>query len=258
MLSKINIQEIKDIAFKAGQAILAIYDQKCDVQYKKDGSPVTKADMISNHIICTELQKLYPHIPILSEENKEIPYVTRKHWDYFWCIDPLDGTKEFMKKNGEFAINIALICQHEPVLGVVYAPALVTMYWAKKGEGAFKNGDKKLPLAHNSEKYTIVASKSHLSEETRLFMDHIQTKKRKIILSMGSAAKMCFVADGSIDVYPRLSPTMEWDTAAADIIVKEAGGSVIQWNTSMPLLYNKEKLTNPWFVCTLHKEELHA
>lgn len=253
MLDSINIQDIKDIAFKAGQAILSIYDQTYDIQYKKDGSPVTKADMLSNHIICTELQKLYPNIPILSEENKEIPYAIRKHWEYFWCIDPLDGTKEFMKKNGEFAINIALIKQNEPVLGIVYAPALVTMYWAKQGEGAFKNGNKRLPLNQHSEKYTIVASKSHLSEETRHFMDNIKTKKKKIVLSMGSSAKMCFVADGSIDVYPRLSPTMEWDTAAADIIIKEAGGFVLQWNSSKSLKYNKEQLINPWFICSLSK-----
>lgn len=253
MLDKINIQDIKDIAFKAGQAILSIYDETYDIQYKNDGSPVTKADMVSNHIICSELQKLYPNIPILSEENKEIPYTIRKHWEYFWCIDPLDGTKEFMKKNGEFAINIALVQHDEPVLGVVYAPALVTMYWAKHGEGAFKNGNKRLPLNQHSEKFTIVASKSHLSEETRHFMENIQTKKKKIVLSMGSSAKMCFVADGSIDVYPRLSSTMEWDTAAADIIIKEAGGFVLQWNSSKSLKYNKEQLINPWFVCSLSK-----
>lgn len=253
MLNNINIQDIKDLAFRAGQAILSIYDESYDVQYKKDRSPVTKADMLSNYIICTELQKLYPNIPILSEENKEVPYAIRKHWEYFWCIDPLDGTKEFMKKNGEFTINIALIKQNTPVLGVVYAPALVTMYWAKQGEGAFKTGNKRLPLNRYSEKYTIVASKSHLSEETMSFMENIQTKKKKMVLSMGSSAKMCYVADGSIDVYPRLSPTMEWDTAAADIIVKEAGGFVLQWDSSKSLQYNKEQLINPWFICSLSK-----
>lgn len=246
---EIKIQEIKDIAYKAGQAVLCIYDDVYESIVKYDGSPLTYADTVSNEIICSHLKMLTPSIPILSEENQIIPYHERREWDYFWCIDPLDGTKEFINKNGEFTINIALIYKNEPILGVVYAPALVTMYWAQKGCGAFVNGNKKLPLKSKKENFTIASSKSHKTLETKKFIEKIDTKKRKTIVSMGSSAKMCCVADGSVDIYPRLGDTMEWDTAAADIIVREAGGSIQQWDTDEPLLYNKENLKNPWFVC---------
>jgi 3'(2'), 5'-bisphosphate nucleotidase len=249
MLEKIDIQDIKDIAFEAGQAILSLYDGASDVKYKIDGSPITKADKIANEIICSRLKALYPTIPILSEENKEIAYNERKTWEYLWCIDPMDGTKEFLRRNGEFTVNIALIYKETPVLGVVYAPALVAMYWAKQGCGAYRDGNKRLPMYRKNDRYKIATSKSHLSDETKHFMDLLEPNKQKVIISMGSSAKMCCVADGSIDIYPRLGNTMEWDTAAADIIVREAGGSIMKWKSDQPLKYNKEKLTNPWFIC---------
>ncbi|MDX9743091.1 MAG: 3'(2'),5'-bisphosphate nucleotidase CysQ, partial [Arcobacteraceae bacterium] len=214
----------------------------------------------SNEIICQELTTSYPNIPIMSEENQQIKYEIRKNWEYYWCIDPIDGTKEFIKKNDEFTVNIALIHKNIPVLGVVYAPALNEMYYAKQNEGAFKNGQK-LPLQMNSnltEKLTVVASKSHLSPQTQDFIDNIDTKEITQV-SRGSSLKLCMVAEGSADIYPRLAPTMEWDTAAADAIVRESGKMSYQYNTDKPIDYNKKNLLNPWFVCkavTIIKEEI--
>ena len=248
MLSNIDIKEIETIAKEAGKAIMEIYNQDFEVEYKEDKSPLTIADKKSNEIICQALEKKYPNIPILSEENKTIPYEIRKNWDYYWCIDPIDGTKEFIKKNGEFTINIALIYKDTPVLGVVYAPAIDEMYSAKKGFGAFKNGEK-LPLKINSnpkEKLYVVASKSHLSKETQNFIDNLGKNIEQI--SKGSSLKLCMVAEGIADIYPRLAPTMEWDTAAADAIVRESGKMTYEFDTNKPIVYNKEDLLNPWFV----------
>jgi 3'(2'), 5'-bisphosphate nucleotidase len=166
-------------------------------------------------------------------------------------VDPLDGTKEFIKKNDEFTVNIALIHKNEPVLGVVYAPALGEMYWAKKGEGACKDG-KQLPLSANTEPYKqlrVVASKSHLSPETQAYIDDL-AKMTELVecVSKGSSLKLVMVAEGSADIYPRLAPTMEWDTAAADAIVREAGKMTYQYEYNIPMQYNKENLLNPWFI----------
>ncbi|MDD2790998.1 MAG: 3'(2'),5'-bisphosphate nucleotidase CysQ [Sulfurimonas sp.] len=249
MIEQINIEAIKKIAFDAGDAIMKIYAQDFDVAYKDDKSPLTEADIKSNEIICNALENLYPNIPILSEENKIIAYETRKDWEYYWCIDPIDGTKEFIKKNGEFTVNIALIHKNTPVLGVVYAPALSAIYWAKQGEGAFLNGQK-LPLhtnANKAQKLFVVASKSHLSDETQAFIDALESEEI-VQVSKGSSLKLCMVAEGSADIYPRLAPTMEWDTAAADAIVRESGKMSYQFDTNAALTYNKENLLNPWFV----------
>lgn len=249
MINKISLTDIKNIAFKAGELILKIYEQDFEVEYKDDNSPLTQADIQSNELICNALLNLYPQIPILSEENKIIAYETRSSWEYYWCIDPIDGTKEFIKKNGEFTINIALIHKGIPILGVVYAPVLEMMYWAKAGKGAFLNG-KKLPLQVNKnqeEKIFVVASKSHLSLETQAFIDSLKSKNIEQV-SKGSSLKLCMVAEGIADIYPRLAPTMEWDTAAADAIVRESGKMTYQFDTNLPLLYNKENLLNPWFV----------
>jgi 3'(2'), 5'-bisphosphate nucleotidase len=247
LLEKINIIDIKDIALEASKAIMEIYSKDFDVEYKEDKSPLTIADLRANEIICNSLINLYPDIPIMSEENKQIDYDIRKNWDYYWCIDPIDGTKEFIKKNGEFTINIALIFNNEPVLGVVYAPAIDMMFSAKKGLGAFKNGIK-LPIKRDDNKYKIVASKSHMSEETQKYIENIETKKDKELVSMGSSLKLCLVAEGSADCYPRVAPTMEWDTAAADAIVRESGKMTFHFETNEPLVYNKENLLNPNFV----------
>lgn len=248
MLDKINIQDIQNIALEAGKAIMEIYKKDFTVEYKDDKSPLTIADKISNEIICTSLEKLYPMIPMLSEENKEIAYEERKNWDYYWCIDPIDGTKEFIKKNGEFTVNIALIYKNTPVLGVVYAPAMSTMYYAKKGMGAYK-ADKRLPIEKEDDnKYIVVASKSHMSPETQIFIDSIQTDKTKELISIGSSLKLCMVAEGKADIYPRLAPTMEWDTAAAHAVLIESGKRVVQFASETEMVYNKKELLNPWFV----------
>jgi len=249
MLENIDLQTIVAIAKESGDAIMKIYQKDFSVAYKDDQSPLTEADIKSNEIICKELERLYPTIPILSEENKMVSYEARKHWDFFWLIDPIDGTKEFIKKNGEFTVNIALIENNTPVLGVVYAPVLDEIYYAKKGNGAFKNGQK-LPLHTNEspkEKLNVVASKSHLSKETQTFIDNLDTKKIEQV-SKGSSLKLCMVAEGIADIYPRLAPTMEWDTGAAHAVVIEAGKEVLQFWQKDNLLYNKEVLLNPWFV----------
>ena len=258
IFNKIKLIDIENIALKAGEAIMEIYKKDFQVEYKDDKSPLTEADTKSNDIICQALEKLYPEIPMLSEENKEVAYEDRKDWEYYWCIDPIDGTKEFIKKNDEFTVNIALMHKDTPVLGVVYAPAIDKMYIAKKGEGSFLNGEK-LPLQTNKnkkEKLYVVASKSHLSDETQAFIDNLETKE-VVQVSKGSSLKLCMVAEGSADVYPRIAPTMEWDTAAADAIVREAGKMTYQYNSTFniqnltsekPMVYNKENLLNPYFV----------
>ncbi len=249
MLNNINLEDIKAIALEAGSAIMKIYKKDFTVEYKDDKSPLTEADLEANEIICLKLQELYSNIPIMSEENKQVDYEVRKDWECYWCIDPIDGTKEFIKKNDEFTVNIALICKNEPVLGVVYAPAIDEMYSAKRGFGAFKNG-MKLPLVKNNnkkEKMRVVASKSHLSEETQTFIDALDTKSIEQV-SKGSSLKLCMVAEGVADIYPRLAPTMEWDTAAADAIVREAGKMTYQFKNKDFLLYNKIDLLNPWFI----------
>ena len=274
MLDKIDVEKIVKIAKDAGDAIMEIYNRDFTIEYKDDKSPLTEADTKSNEIICDALAKAYPEIPMLSEENKEVPYEERKNWKYYWCIDPIDGTKEFIKKNGEFTVNIALIYKDTPVLGVVYAPALGDMYWAVKGKGAFKaivndefwmlndeekeKSIKKLPLHHNNNpenNLTIVASKSHLNEETQNYINHLTSNiQHPTFISKGSSLKLLMVAEGSADIYPRLAPTMEWDTAAADAIVRESGKMTYQYSSESqiqnlePLKYNKENLLNPWFV----------
>jgi len=251
MLDAIDLNEIADLAKEAGDAIMEIYVKDFAVAYKDDKSPLTEADLRSNEIICNRLSILYPDIPILSEENKEVSYSERKDWDYFWLIDPIDGTKEFVKKTGEFTVNIALIYRNEPVLGVVYTPVLKDMYRAKKHMGAFKNNDR-LPLKSNEHPEKIlkvVASVSHLSEETQAFIDNLaHTTEHVEQVSKGSSLKLCLVAEGEADIYPRLGPTMEWDTGAAHAIVLESGKKVLQYDSEKPLEYNKENLLNPWFI----------
>ncbi|MDD2782528.1 3'(2'),5'-bisphosphate nucleotidase CysQ [Sulfuricurvum sp.] len=251
MFEQINIKEIVEIARKAGEVIMDIYRKDFSVEYKEDKSPLTEADKKANDVITEALAALPVVFPILSEEGRAVPYEVRREWDYFWMVDPLDGTKEFIKKNDEFTVNIALIHKGVPVLGVVYAPALGDMYWAKQGEGAFKN-TLPLPLEknHSPEKeLRVVASKSHLSLETETFIDELRKTTQELrFLSKGSSLKLVMVAEGSADIYPRMAPTMEWDTAAADAIVREAGKMTYQDQNNTPIIYNKENLLNPWFI----------
>ena len=251
MLNQIDVQDIVTIAKEAGDAIMQIYKQDFEVEYKQDNSPLTLADKKANDIIENGLNQLSVNIPILSEEGNDIPYEDRKHWEYFWLVDPLDGTKEFVKKNGEFTVNIALIHKDTPVLGVVYAPALDICYWAKQDEGAFKDG-KKLPLKISDQRntYKVVASRSHMSAETQAFIDAIDTDKEKELISIGSSLKICLVAEGEADIYPRLGPTMEWDTGAAHVVANESGVLLKKYkdNEYLQHKYNKENLLNQYFV----------
>jgi len=258
MLDQIDIQDIVKIAKDAGKAIMEIYNQDFGVELKTDNTPLTIADQKANEIILSSLNQLpvnsllQQNIPILSEEGRNVPYDERKNWEYFWLIDPLDGTKEFVKKNGEFTINIALIYKDTPIIGVVYSPVLNVCYWAKRDEGAFKDG-KKLPLKVNGQKdvYKIVASRSHMSSETKDFIEAIDTDKEKVIVSIGSSLKICLVAEGEANIYPRLGPTMEWDTAAAHAIVNESDGlfnKYIDNGARQQHVYNKKNLLNDWFV----------
>lgn len=261
-----KLEEIISVALEAGAKILEVYGFKdLKVQSKKDDSPLTLADQQSHETIVKGLKALNPGIPILSEEGKHLEYGDRKDWTYFWLVDPLDGTKEFIKRNGEFTVNIALIHQDHPVLGVIYAPVLDTLYVAKKGLGSFKLekatqkrkkvGDgftkaaMKLPLNKKEKQISAVASRSHLSKETEEYLNMVKEKVGEIdITSAGSSLKLCLVAEGTADVYPRFAPTMEWDTAAGHAIVTCAGGTVTQPYSGEPLMYNKQNLLNPWFI----------
>lgn len=243
----VDIDIIKNIALEAGIAILEIYNSDFKVEYKQDQSPLTIADLKANEIICNSLQKYYPKIPIMSEENKQIDFSVRKNWDLYFCVDPIDGTKEFVNKNGEFTVNIALIYKNEPILGVVYSPVLNDLYYSKKGYGSFKNG-LKLPFSNSGDIFKVVASKSHMNKETEDYLENLKKREKNLeIVSIGSSLKLCLVAENSAQLYPRLSPTMEWDTAAADAIVRESGKMTYDINTNKPLVYNKENLVNPYF-----------
>lgn len=240
----------KGAALAAGEEIIKIYESgDFSIEAKNDNSPLTMADKASHNKIVSFLNDT--NIPILSEEGKDVPYEVRSKWDYFWMVDPLDGTKEFIKKNGEFTVNIALIRNGESVLGVVYTPVLRELYWAVKNKGSFleKEGKRtKLQTSKrklNQEGLNVVASRSHMSPETEEYLSKLQSP---IIVSKGSSLKFLLVATGDADVYPRFGSTMEWDTAAAQAIVDEAGGSVVMEDEKTSLSYNKKNLLNPYFI----------
>ncbi|NNE28433.1 MAG: 3'(2'),5'-bisphosphate nucleotidase CysQ [Saprospiraceae bacterium] len=257
------LNEIKQIAREAGTIIMEVYEAAEGIVYDKkdDDSPLTKADSLANAHICKGLEALATKYPIISEENKAIPYDDRKSYDRFWMVDPLDGTKEFIKRNGEFTVNIALIEKGTPIFGVVYAPALDEMYWAEKGAGAFceKDGSSekiKAPKYSPEDKgLGIVCSRSHLNRETEEF---IKDYTEPNLVSKGSSLKFLMLASGKAHVYPRIAPTMEWDTAAAQVILEESGGSVVQFETGAPLSYNKENLLNPYFVAYAQRAKVGA
>ncbi|HAE14791.1 MAG: 3'(2'),5'-bisphosphate nucleotidase CysQ [Chitinophagales bacterium] len=255
MLDKIQLQEIIDIAEEAGKAIMEIYStDDFAVVDKSDNSPLTKADKASNEVIIRRLQSSYPEIPIISEENKEVPYADRKDWTWFWLVDPLDGTKEFIKKNGEFTVNIALVHDGRPVLGVVGIPARNEMYYAVQGQGAWKideEGNKhRLQVNEPSaERIALIGSRSHPSPEFDAYLKDMESKYAQVdFVPAGSSLKFCLVAEGKADVYPRLGPTMEWDTGAGHAVVLEAGARVRIHGASEDLSYNKENLLNPFFI----------
>ncbi len=251
----IDIDYLLDTARIAGQEILKIYAKDFTVEYKDDKSPLTDADRLSNKVIIERLMARYPGSNVISEENKQIPYEERKDWTSLWLIDPIDGTKEFIKKNGEFTVNIALIENGVPTFGVVYAPVPDTLYYGIKGGGAYKvskGGSEKLSNTSSyldKDTVKVVASRSHMSDETLAFVSDIEKKGKKVdFLSIGSSLKLCLVADGAADVYPRFGPTMEWDTGAAHAVALYAGRQVLNADTMQPLIYNKPNLLNPSFI----------
>ena len=243
------LQPVCALAALAGQEILKVYQGDIEVETKSDGSPLTAADQAAHRVIVAGLAKLTPDIPILSEEASEISYEQRAKWSRFWLVDPLDGTREFVKRNGEFTVNIAFIDNRKPVLGVVYVPVTGITYFACEGSGAFKQKSNKAARAIAVSPYTggtvrIAASRSHAGEALEKFIVAVGDVET---ISMGSSLKLCLVAEGAADVYPRLGPTSEWDTAAAHAIVDVAGGKVTDLDNNS-LRYNKKNILNPWFI----------
>lgn len=255
------LQVAIESALMAGGEILKVYSSSFSVEEKEDKSPLTLADKNAHNVIMRYLTKT--DYPVLSEEGKEISFEERSQWETFWLVDPLDGTKEFIKRNGEFTVNIALIQNQVPILGVIYVPVTKELYFAAEGIGAYKKEDFVIPediedIIHNSilipvddedRRYTMVGSRSHMSEETLEYMEDLKEEKGEVeIISKGSSLKLCMVAEGKADVYPRYAPTMEWDTGAGHAICRIAGFNVTQYNTEDELVYNKENLLNPWFL----------
>lgn len=249
-------------AVEAGAEIMKIYSGNFEVALKSDNSPLTIADENANAVINNLLLKT--NIPIISEENKQADYAIRKTWDTCWMVDPLDGTKEFIKRNGEFTVNIALIKKNKPVFGVIYVPVTKTLYYAVVAENKaykillevnsysdeiFQKEAEILPVPHNAPSIKVVASRSHLSQETKDFIDDLQQMGKEVTLvSAGSSLKFCLVAEGKATIYPRFAPTMEWDTAAGHAICKAAGLKVFQTDGDMELQYNKKQFLNPYFI----------
>jgi 3'(2'), 5'-bisphosphate nucleotidase len=247
---------------RGGDAIMEIYATDFAVEHKDDKSPLTLADKNCNDVI--EEYLLNTNIPILSEEGAKMSFQERKKWKYFWLVDPLDGTKEFVKRNGEFTVNIALIHEGNPIMGVIYVPVKKELYFALEGLGSFKtlnftgeitdlekliSVSDTLPIKQERDTYIIVGSRSHLSAETEKFFNEKRKENDKVdVLAVGSSLKLCMVAEGKADAYPRYAPTMEWDTGAGDAICRMAGFQVLQYNTENPVEYNKENLLNPWFL----------
>jgi 3'(2'), 5'-bisphosphate nucleotidase len=248
------LEQIIVIAKAAGDAIMQVYSTDFNVVKKEDNSPLTQADLAAHQVIVQALRKLTPDIAILSEESDSLDFETRSRWQQYWLIDPLDGTREFIKRNGEFTVNIAFIDQHQPVLGVVYAPVTGLLYYATRGHGAYKRIEASGPQnihtrALNLKQPTVAGSRSHFNEKMQQFMHHLESTAGTApeLISMGSSLKICLVAEGLADVYPRLGPTSEWDTAAAHCVLLEAGGDIVNMS-NQSLLYNtKDSLLNPSF-----------
>ena len=260
--------EAINAALKAGSVILAIYENPASdfqVEQKADHSPLTIADRKAHEVINACLCRT--PFPLLSEEGKHMPYVERAHWETLWIVDPLDGTKEFIKRNGEFTVNIALVHHSVPVAGIVYVPVKRELYFATENIGAYKVSSvswrenmpwtldellvqaEKLPAGQHRDKFVVVASRSHLTPETKAFIEKLERQHPDVeLVSKGSSLKICLVAEGKADVYPRFAPTMEWDTAAGHAIARAAGCEMWLTDFSAPLTYNKENLLNPWFV----------
>ena len=261
--SNTNLQTAVLASLKAGLEIMAIYDSEFDIIIKNDKSPLTKADLNANTVINQHLLPL--KIPIISEENKQTDFTERKNWNTCWIVDPLDGTKEFVNRNGEFTVNIALIKNGKPIIGVIYVPVIKTLYYAdvlekkafraelkshESGIEEINNASIEIsPKENNTDFLEVIASRSHLNDETKAFINTLKNNGKTIeIVSKGSSLKFCLIAEGKADLYPRFAPTMEWDTAAGQAICNAVGVNVISKANEKPLLYNKENLLNPWFL----------
>jgi len=250
-----------EAAIVSGRKIHELYKTaEVHATSKEDLTPLTNADLLSNKIIIARLEDT--GIPIMSEENKTVPFNVRKKWKRLWIIDPLDGTKEFLKENGEFTVNIALIENNKPLLGVIYVPVTGELYYGDKENGSYKTviediqspahittEPDPLPCSYPGNDYTMVVSRSHMNDATRAYIDSVAKTKAKIrTITRGSSLKICMVAEGKADCYPRFAPTMEWDTAAGHAIAVFAGKKVLSADTGEELSYNKEILLNPWFI----------
>ncbi len=249
MITPRLLDDIVGIALEAGEKILTVYRSDFAVTHKDDQSPLTQADLAAHSYIVAALEQLEPRLPVLSEEAANIPYSTRRHWQRYWLVDPLDGTREFVKRNGEFTVNIALIENHRPVLGVVHAPVLAQTYAAAQGLGAFRSETGGCVTLHTRSvpaMPTFVVSRSHQDEALATLL--LRAPQHQAV-SRGSSLKFCLVAEGSADFYPRTGPTSEWDTAAGQCVVEQAGGAVWRLPELTPLTCNeKELLLNPPFA----------
>ena len=244
------IVELIAISKEAGKAILEVYDTNFDYKIKKDLSPLTKADTLSHNIISERLKVLTPEIPILSEENSEISFNVRSQWNPYWLVDPLDGTKEFIKQNGEFTVNIALIENNMPILGMIYIPVSDEIYWGLEKHGSYYqkniNEKKRIHVSEITHKpLRIITSRSHENKLPHSFLSQINDLE---IINKGSSLKFCLIASGEADIYPRLGPTSEWDTAAGEAIVKFAGGKVVTISGESILYNKKDSFINPNFI----------
>ena len=250
LLSEEIIDSVKGIACLAGDAIMDVYNTNFDFQLKYDNSPLTKADKISNKIILDSLKETTPNIPVLSEESSNISFEERSSWKTYWLVDPLDGTKEFIKKNGEFTVNIALIKNNTPIFGVIRVPALSVTYWGGAGIGSMKEIDqKRVRNIHvskfNSQNLRVISSRSHKNKILNSYLNRLGCTEE---IYVGSSLKFCLLAEGKADFYPRLGPTSEWDTAAGEAILKFSGGFMLS-DQGVKMLYNfSESLLNPYFV----------
>lgn len=260
-----------DAALAAGEKILSIYNDPASdfqIERKADNSPLTIADRMAHEVIGQMLSKT--PFPILSEEGKSIAYEERSAWPKLWIVDPLDGTKEFIKRNGEFTVNIALVDHSVPRLGVIFLPVKQVLYFGADGLGAYKLSGitsrdgvpledligkaVKMPVESHRDNYVVVASRSHLTPETEKYIEEAKASHQKVeLISSGSSIKICLVAEGAADVYPRFAPTMEWDTAAGHAIARAAGMEVYHADKDVPLSYNKQDLLNPWFIVRMKR-----
>lgn len=246
MLNNFEVEKLTDLVSDLGKEVEEIKKKNFNYELKSDCSPLSEADEFVNLELGKWISKT-KYKNIISEENKQVQYSYRKKWEYFWMVDPIDGTKEFIKKGDDYTINIALCKNSKPIFGLVSAPAKNDIYHASIGKGVFKNNKKVVPNVKNIETINIVASKSHLDAKTSNFINKFKQNNKVNIVNVGSSLKICYLAEGKADIYPRFGPTMEWDTCAAHVVLNESGGKILS-DTGITLKYNKDNLLNPYFT----------